>query len=118
MERNVELGILLDRYGCVLTPRQRKLMGLHVNEDLSLAEIAEREGISRQGVHDAIRRAQVQLDVMEQELKLLERARKASVLAQELRALIAGTELSGEVKSTLLQKIGEMEQSMEGPHGV
>ncbi|MEL7609819.1 MAG: YlxM family DNA-binding protein [Bacillota bacterium] len=118
MERNVELGILLDRYGCILTPRQRKLMGLHVNEDLSLAEIAEREGISRQGVHDAIRRAQAQLDMMEQELKLLERTRKVSLLAQELRAMIAGAELSGALKDALLNRIGEMEQSMEEPHGV
>ncbi|MPN64136.1 hypothetical protein SDC9_211907 [bioreactor metagenome] len=69
-------------------------------------------------MHDAIRRAQAQLDVMEQELKLLERTRKASLLAQELRAMLARVELSGTFKNALLKKIGEMERLMEGSHGV
>ena len=54
MEKHVELGCLLDYYGALLTERQRALLEEQVSEDCSLAEIAEREGISRQGVRDAL----------------------------------------------------------------
>jgi len=60
--------ILLDYYGGMLTDKQYKCMDLHFNEDLSLAEIAEQVGISRQGVHDLIRRSQAILLNLEDKL--------------------------------------------------
>ena len=66
MQAHVELGMLLSRYGALLTERQRALLSMAVDEDLSLAEIAERAGISRQGVRDAIQRASAQLHAYEQ----------------------------------------------------
>jgi len=71
VERHVELGYLMDLYGALLTDRQRELLSQSVEEDCSLAEIAEREGISRQGVRDAIKRAEEQLAEYEQKLGLL-----------------------------------------------
>lgn len=68
MERLFELGRLLDYYGDFLTGRQRDLLDAYVNENLSLAEIAEREGISRQGVRDGLVRAERQLKEMEARL--------------------------------------------------
>ena len=65
MEKHVELGCLLDYYGALLTERQRALLEQHVSEDCSLAEIAEREGISRQGVRDALKRGEEQLYELE-----------------------------------------------------
>ena len=58
--RNVslELTLLYDFYGEILTEKQRELFDLYYNEDLSLSEIAENEGITRQGVSDNIRRAE------------------------------------------------------------
>ena len=50
-------SMLLDFYGELLTDKQRECLDLHYNEDLSLSEIAEQLGISRQGVWDNIRRA-------------------------------------------------------------
>ena len=50
--------MLLDFYGELLTDKQRECFDLHYNEDLSLAEIAEQLGVSRQGVWDNIRRAE------------------------------------------------------------
>lgn len=54
MANNVEITILLDFYGDMLTAKQRDFINLYYNDDLSLAEIAENEGITRQGVRDAI----------------------------------------------------------------
>lgn len=71
MERHVQTAWLLDLYGPLLTQRQQTLLRLHYEEDLSLAEIAQQEGISRQGAHDAIRRGEQQLLALEERLGLL-----------------------------------------------
>lgn len=66
-------AMLLDFYGDLLTAKQRECFDLHYNEDLSLSEIAEQSGISRQGVWDNIRRAQAALDEMEEKTGLVAR---------------------------------------------
>ena len=73
MEKHVRLGLLLDIYGELLTERQRSILFQSVNEDCSLAEIAEREGVSRQAVRDAIMKATDNLEGYENRLKLMER---------------------------------------------
>ncbi len=73
MAKNLEVPLLLDFYGEMLTAKQRDFLDLYYNEDLSLSEIAENEGITRQGVRDAIKRAEVQLFDMESKLHLYER---------------------------------------------
>ena len=54
MEKNVTVSILLDTYGKVLTDKQQDVLDLYYNQNLSLAEIAEEIGITRQAVHDCI----------------------------------------------------------------
>ena len=61
----VEMLLLFDYYGDMLTERQRMCLDLRYNQDLSLAEIAEELGVSRQGVHDNITRAEAHLVNME-----------------------------------------------------
>ena len=67
------MTMLLDFYGEVLTERQREFFDLYYNEDLSLAEIAENYGISRQGVRDAIVRAENTMTELEDKTGLLRR---------------------------------------------
>lgn len=71
-----EVAVLLDFYGQLLTERQYEIMDLHYNSDLSLGEIAEDLGISRQGVHDSIRKAKQTLTDYEKRLGLAERFRQ------------------------------------------
>jgi predicted DNA-binding protein YlxM (UPF0122 family) len=66
--KNLDITVLLDFYGEMLTDKQREALEFYYNEDLSLAEIAEHSGITRQGVRDAIKRAENQL--LEYESKL------------------------------------------------
>lgn len=73
MEKIVEQGLLYDYYGELLTEHQRKIYEDAVYQDLSLSEIAEEAGISRQGVHDIIRRCDKALKEYEQKLHLLEK---------------------------------------------
>ncbi len=66
-------SLLYDFYGELLTERQREVLELYNEENLSLAEIAEEFGISRQGVHDALHKAQKALEDYEYKLGLVER---------------------------------------------
>lgn len=76
MAKNMEIALLFDFYGDMLTDKQRDVVELYYNDDLSLAEIAENEGITRQGVRDSIKRAESQLLEMEERLGLARRFRE------------------------------------------
>lgn len=67
------MSMLFDFYGELLTEKQKELFDLYYNEDLSLSEIAEHVGITRQGVRDAIMRAEEVLRDTEDKLKLMKR---------------------------------------------
>ena len=73
MERFVEQALLYDFYGELLTERQRQVYESVVLEDYSLSEVAEELEISRQGVHDMIRRCNHILEGYEEKLHLVEK---------------------------------------------
>ena len=73
MEKLVEQGLLYDFYGELLTEHQREIYEDAVYQDMSLSEIAEEHGISRQGVHDLIKRCDKLLLGYEKKLHLVER---------------------------------------------
>jgi uncharacterized protein len=73
MDEILEISLLLDFYGQLLTERQFEMIDLHYNNDLSLAEIAEQLKISRQGVYDGIRQAKHSLLQYEEKLGLVEK---------------------------------------------
>ena len=72
-EEIVELSLLFDFYGELLGEHKKKIFEDYVLNDLSLAEIAEEEGISRQGVHDVVKRCTKQLKEYETALHLVEK---------------------------------------------
>ena len=71
MDKNVEIGLLLDFYSKFLTDRQNEIMELYYEENLSFTEIAENLDISKQAVSDAIKRSEKVLYDMEEKLGLL-----------------------------------------------
>ena len=83
------MSLLLDYYGGLLTEKQRNAFDLYYNQDLSLAEIAEQEGISRQGVHDTISRTEATLLQMEQSIGCIARARSIRTALEEISATAA-----------------------------
>lgn len=77
-EIKLELSMLCDVYGALLSERQKDAVEMYCNEDYSLSEIAEHMGISRQGVRDQIKHAQTQLDLYESKLGLFEKTKQIS----------------------------------------
>ena len=72
-EKDYKISYLLDFYGNILTDKQKDAIDLYYNEDLSLAEISEHVGITRQGVRDAIKRGEETLTDMESKLGFAEK---------------------------------------------
>ena len=87
MDRIVEKSLLFDFYGELLTPHQRSIYEDAVYNDLSLGEIAEEKGISRQGVHDLIKRCDKALEEYEDKLHLVQKFTKARERIEQIVAL-------------------------------
>ena len=92
MEKIVEIAVLFDYYGKLLSDQ-------HCNEDLSLREIAEINGISKQGISDILSRAEKKLRFYEEELKLISKFEKINKNLKEINQLI---ENSNKDNSTLI----------------
>jgi len=89
MEKIARQGLLYDFYGALLTEHQRNIYEDVVLYDLSLSEIAQEQGISRQGVHDLLKRCDKILEGYEEKLHLVEKFEKTKGLAREIRNLTA-----------------------------
>lgn len=87
LAKNLDVIMLLDIYGEMLTQKQRDFLEYYYNDDLSLSEIAENEGITRQGVRDSIKRAEAQLFDMEQKLGHCRRFNEMKKSVDEITAL-------------------------------
>lgn len=107
MEKIVERTLLYDFYGELLTERQQQVYENVVLEDLSLSEVAQDLGISRQGVHDMIRRCDKALEDFEDKLHLVERFLKIRGQVQRIQKLSEAegittiTEISREILEEL-----------------
>ncbi len=106
METNpLDRSLLLDFYGELLTEKQRLACELHWNEDLSLSEIAEQEGLSRQGVWDILHRAEAALGEYEAKTGLvgrhLERREEIAAIRAELTGLLPDNEKSRDILARL-----------------
>lgn len=88
MEDRIEISLLMDCYSPLLTEKQKNIMELYYNDDLSLAEIAELNNTSRQAIHDLIKRCYKQFLSYESKLcllkKSLEKEEKILTLLNEL----------------------------------
>lgn len=112
-ESRLMRSMLLDYYGEILTDKQRECYDLHYNEDLSLAEIAEQLGISRQGVWDNIRRAEAALESMEEKTGLIARFAAVQQSMNRLHDYFAAIRdnSTGAVRKLALDGMEELEKA-------
>ena len=100
-EKNLRLACLLDFYGEVLSERKQSVLSLYYNEDLSLAEIAEEIGISRQGVRELIKKAEEELIFFEEKLGLEKKFNEALSQSQKIFSLMESESTSAALKSEM-----------------
>ena len=87
MEKNLNVSILLDFYGAMLTQRQQEIFDLYYNDDLSLSEISEQMQISRQAVRDSVTRSKNLMIGFEQRLGLVRRFQENSEAFQRIHTI-------------------------------
>lgn len=98
-----QASLLYDFYGQLLSKRQREVMELYHEENLTLAEIADEFGISRQGVHDALKNAEKSLNGYEEKLGLVAKFQKTNDAVQQIDSIIDGVIGSLKSKSDEMQ---------------
>lgn len=98
IDKTLRMSLLFDAYGCLLTPKQSEMFTLYYNDNLSLGEIADNYGVSRQAVYDILKRSEGILHEFEEKLGLVARTEATSAKVEKMR--IALTQL-GEVLKLL-----------------
>lgn len=94
IEERLELSILYDFYGALLKDNQQRMFEASILEDYNFSEIAQEEGITRQGVYDTVKRATRQLELYEEKLGLVARFRKQKELVEKLRDKLDAMDIS------------------------
>lgn len=109
LEKTTQMNLLYDFYGVMLTEKQREFVELYYLDDLSLAEIAEQFEISRQAVHDNIRRASTQLLDYEAKLHLVERFERRREVGSRVLSLLENSpyQESAQIASLVRELIEE-----------
>ena len=102
-EKNFIYSILYDYYGNLLKENQANIIDMYYNLDYSLSEIAEEMNISRQGVHDALKRAEKNLEAYEEKIRLHDKYIKYSQAAENIIDLSSG--IKDEKYKDIVEKI-------------
>lgn len=114
MERIVEQAFLYDFYGELLTKHQQQIYEDFVLNDLSLSEIAAEYGVSRQGIHDIVKRCDKALAEYEEKLHLVEKFLDTKKKVSEIYGLVKKLEYSEQLQQTeQLQQLKQIEQIAE-----
>lgn len=102
-QKNLEISVLCDIYSSLLPDKQQLALEYYYNEDLSLSEIAEHAGISRQGVRDQIKHAEAQLINYENSLGLYEKSKKTDEILSEMESI--AHQLNNDELKQLIQRL-------------
>ena len=113
MDRVYEIALLIDFYGQLLTKRQLEAMNLHYNQDLSLGEIAENLGISRQGVYDTVKKGKKQLAGYENKLGLVNRFLKQQTRIKRIMEKVNDLVIEYDDLEKLREVLNELKQLTE-----
>ncbi|SDK44343.1 YlxM family DNA-binding protein [Natronincola ferrireducens] len=106
IEKKIEISMLYDFYSQLLTEKQRDIIDLYYNQDLSLGEIAQEFNISRQAVYDTIKRTEKILYDYEEKLKLLQLFRSKMINIENIqqKVLTLETKIESNISKELLKK--------------
>ncbi len=113
MEKIVEQGLLYDFYGSLLTGHQQKIYEQVVYDNLSLNEVAETEGVSKQAVHDLVRRCTVIMRGYENKLGMIRRFGKIRECAERLKEIASSGEIPMAQSSLILGIAEEIRADLE-----
>ncbi|WP_040758255.1 putative DNA-binding protein [Sporosarcina newyorkensis] len=109
LEKTTRVNFLFDFYQSLLTDKQRSYMQLYYLDDLSLGEIAEQYGVSRQAVYDNVRRTEAMLEDYEEKLNLFDKHEKRLEVVEQLEQIIPTDDSSSTKVLELLHTLKDFE---------
>ncbi len=112
-EEMAELAALYDTYGNLLKDGQREIFEAYVLDNLSLSEIAEEQGMTRQGVYDTINRTRKKLREYDEKLGLMERSKGMETIIDSIARVLAlsgGDMLTAEKRSEISRSIDDLKE--------
>lgn len=116
VEKTVRMSLLFDFYGDLLTERQQEFFALYYDHDLSLGEIAQQYGVSRQAVYDILRRSSGALEGFEEKLELADRHRRQTEFIQglvnELDSVEQQLRATQGVDTALVERVSNVRKSL------
>ena len=112
MDKILEQALLYDFYGELLTEHQKEIYEQFVLDDLSLSEIAESEGISRQGVHDLVKRCQKALEGYEAKLHLVEKFLTVKKKVAQIDRVLEDWEREKEDTEEIIERIRDISSEL------
>lgn len=108
MEKMIERGLLYDYYGSLLNEKNRRIYEACVTDDMSLSEISDEMGISRQAVSESLKRVDSKLRKYEDELGLIEKNRKLESILHELEGVLSSEDMDRKKALLLVDRIKEV----------
>ncbi len=99
------LSMLLDFYGELLTRNQLDILNEYVNDDLTISEIASNRGISRQGVHEVVKRSEAILEEYEKKLGLINKFISVKLDIKELLTIIEELDINNSFRNEIMLKV-------------
>lgn len=111
MKDNLNTSLLIDFYGGTLTEKQREALDMYYNLDLSLGEIAEEIGVTRQSVRDTIKKGEERLLSLEEKIGMCSFAALIGIECDKIEKEAAN--LGGETKDNILKSVAAIRSSME-----
>lgn len=113
-DKVTSISLLYDFYGNLLSERQRQIVGLRYEDDLSLAEIASELGISRQGVYDALKNGERSLNEYEEQLGLVQRFAEESEAIEKIDAELTEIMSVHSEDKVLVKKLQRVKDIIDG----
>lgn len=111
MEKNVQISMLCQMYGNLLTEKQKELIDDYYNNDLSLSEIAENNNITRQAVRDIIKKGEKKLFEYENQISFLEKLLKQEKVVNEIKMEL--NNLKMDIDKKYIIKIDEIQKKLD-----
>ena len=112
MSKNLDFTLLLDVYGTLLTEKQRETLEYYYNDDLSLGEISEELGITRQGVMNCIKKCEQRLSEFEDALGIVKRFNDLKKDIENLEADISDYDINHKEKSKIKETLEDIKRKL------
>ncbi|MEG1930089.1 MAG: putative DNA-binding protein [Anaerovorax sp.] len=114
IDKIIKISMLFDFYGQLLTEKQREIFSLYHEDNFSLAEISKEVGMSRQGVHDAVKKAEIRLNQYEEKLGLVEKFSKKETAIERIDKGIDQLIKENKDSGSFVKQLKEIKKIIDG----